>query len=268
MNHILIENLKVFAHHGVFPEETQNGQDFFLSAGLYLDTGAAAKNDNLELSVNYGEVCQTMTELMQEKNFQLIESAAEYLTQNLMLRYPLIQKIELSLSKPHAPVGLPFENISVHVARAWHDVYLSIGSNMGDKKGWLDFAVTKLKEDKNCRVCRISDYITTKPYGNVEQDDFLNGAVFLRTICTPKELLDLLHQIEQDAGRERKIHWGPRTLDLDILLYDDLITESPELVIPHPDMHNRDFVLTPLKQIAPYKVHPLLHKRIGEIEVS
>lgn len=266
MNYITIKNLKVFAHHGVFPEEQKTGQDFFLSAKLYLNTDTAAKEDSLQSSVDYGEICHFLTSLMTQKTFRLIESAAEYLTQSLLLKYPLIRTAELSLSKPHAPVNLPFEDISITIKRSWHDVYLSIGSNMGDRKNYLDFAVAELKNNQNCIVCKVSDYIVTKPYGYTEQEDFLNGAVYLCTIYSPHELLDFLHEIENQADRKRLIHWGPRTLDLDILLYDSLILEEPDLIIPHPDMENREFVLKPLREIAPFKLHPVLLKRIRDIK--
>ena len=136
---------------------------------------------------------------------------------------------------------------------------------MGNKKAYLDLAVLQLQSLTGCKVDKVASYITTAPYGYTEQDDFLNSAILLKTFLTPRELLNALHGIEQEAGRERTIHWGPRTLDLDILLYDDLITDEPDLVIPHPDMENRDFVLIPLKEIAPYKIHPLLHKRIKDL---
>lgn len=267
MNYIFIEKLKVFAYHGVFSEEQKQGQDFFLSVKLYFDMDAAAREDALEKSIDYGEVCHFLTSLMTKKNFHLIEAAAEYLAENLLLKYSLIQTVELSLYKPYAPVGLPFENISVNIKKSWHEAYLGIGSNIGDRKNYLDFAVEKLKEDKNCKVCKVSDYIVTKPYGYTEQEDFLNGAVYLRTLYSPHELLDFLHKIEAEANRERIIHWGPRTLDLDILLYDSLILEEADLIIPHPDMENREFVLKPLREIAPFKLHPLLLQRIKDIKV-
>ena len=91
----------------------------------------------------------------------------------------------------------------------------------------------------------------------MEQDDFLNGVLELRTLLEPEELLERLHEIERAANRERKIHWGPRTLDLDILLYDELVMDTKDLHIPHAEMHLRDFVLVPLAQIAPWKRHPL-----------
>jgi len=237
-----------------------------LSAKLYLDTSSAAQKDSLENSVDYGEICHFLTSLMTEKTFRLIEATAEYLACNLLWKYPLIHAVELSLSKPNAPVNLPFEDISISVKKSWYNVYLGIGSNMGNRKDYLDSAVAKLKEDKSCTVCKVSGYIVTKPYGGVEQEDFLNGAVYIRTIYSPHELLDVLHKIENDAGRERLVHWGPRTLDLDILLYDDLILEDSDLMIPHPDMENREFVLEPLREIAPFKLHPILLKRIRDIK--
>ena len=266
MNYITIKNLEVFAYHGVFPEEQKIGQLFFISAKLYLNTSPVAQKDSLETSVNYDEVCHFLTSLMTEKTFCLIETVAEYLVRNLLWKYPLIHAVELSLSKPNAPVNLPFEDISITVKKSWHDVYLGIGSNLGNRKDYLDFAIAKLNEDKNCIVCKISSYIVTKPYGGVEQEDFLNGATYIRTIYSPHELLCFLHEIENSAGRKRIIHWGPRTLDLDILLYDNLILEDSDLIIPHPDMENREFVLKPLREIAPFKLHPVLLKRIRDIK--
>ncbi len=268
MNIIEITNLKVYAYHGVFQEEQEKGQDFYISAKLFLDTSEAARNDDLTKSVNYGEVCHFLTQKMTEKNFQLIESVADYLTTELLLAFPLLEKVSLTLFKPHAPIGLPFENVSIQTERSWHKVYLSIGSNIGDRKNHLDTAIETLKKSPRYQIKKISDYIETEPYGYTEQDIFLNGAVYLRTIDTPIEVLDTLHAIENSAKRERTIHWGPRTLDLDILLYDDLITDDEHLVIPHPDMHNRAFVLTPLAQIAPHIVHPLLRIRISELAMN
>lgn len=105
----------------------------------------------------------------------------------------------------------------------------------------------------------------TEPYGGVEQDDFLNACLILKTLISPEELLEKLHEIEKEAHRERIIRWGPRTLDLDILLYDDLVMENDELIIPHVEMHMRDFVLKPLSEIAPNVRHPIYKKTISQL---
>ena len=118
---------------------------------------------------------------------------------------------------------------------------------------------------RGCIVERKSSLIETKPYGYCEQADFLNGCIELSTLLTPCELLIALQNIENDAGRIRSIHWGPRTLDLDIVFYDDLIFDSEKLKIPHIDMHKREFVLKPLAELIPYKRHPLLKETVSDM---
>ena len=265
MDKIKIQNLEVFAKHGVFREETALGQKFFLSAVLYTDTRKSGKTDQIADSTDYGEVSHFITEYMTQHTFQLIEAAAEYLAEALLLKFPLVKMVKLEIKKPWAPIGLPLEYVSVEILRGWHQVYLSIGSNMGDKKGFLDFGLSELARIKGIRDISCSDYVETAPYGGVEQDAFLNGAVALETLLTPEELLDELHEIEARAGRERQIHWGPRTLDLDILFYDDLAMDSKDLIIPHIDMQNRSFVLEPLSQLCPGKVHPVLGQTVKQM---
>lgn len=265
MDRIRIENLEVFANHGVYPEETALGQKFLINLTLYLDTRVAGKTDDLTKSVNYGEVSHFATTFLREHTCKLIEAAAEQLAKALLLEYTLVRNITVELKKPWAPIGLPLESVSVEITRGWHQVYLAMGSNMGEKEAYIRGAVEKLSRLESCRVLQVSKLLETKPYGGVEQDDFLNGCMEIETILTPEELLEELHRIEAEADRKREIHWGPRTLDLDILFYDDAIIELPELRIPHIDMKNRDFVLKPLAEIAPYKQHPIYHKTVQEL---
>lgn len=262
---IHIENLEFFARHGVFPEETKLGQKFIVSLTMYMNTRKAGKSDNLEVSVDYGAVSHFITDYMKEKTFLLIEAAAENLVRELLLHFPVVKGIDLELKKPWAPIGLSVEYASVKISRFWHRAYLGMGSNLGDKKGYLDQAVEKIKEDPECVVEKVSQYLVTEPYGGVEQDDFLNACMVVRTLLSPEELLDKLHEIEQEAHRERIIHWGPRTLDLDILMYDDLVMESDDLIIPHIEMDKREFVLKPLCEIAPNLRHPILKKTVSQL---
>lgn len=257
---IRIEELKVFAHHGVLSEETRDGQFFYVNAVLYVDTAKAGKTDDLTYSVHYGEVCQFITDWMQENTCLLLETVCEKLAKEIMLKYDLIYAIDLEVRKPHAPIPLPFGCVSVKVHRSWHKAYIALGSNMGDKEKYIADAVEALENHPYIVVKKVSDLIVTAPYGGVEQDNFLNGVMEIETILNPEELLDALHEIENAADRKRTLRWGPRTLDLDILLYDKLVYESETLNIPHVDMSNRRFVLEPMAQIAPYTYHPVLGK--------
>ena len=137
--------------------------------------------------------------------------------------------------------------------------------SMGDREAYIKTALDALEHIPGCRLQQVSELLVTKPYGGVEQEDFLNGCLELETLLTPQELLEELHRIEQEAGRERKIHWGPRTLDLDILFYDKELIETEDLIIPHVDLENRYFVLKPLAEIAPNFRHPILKKTVTQM---
>lgn len=265
MDKIEIKNLEIFANHGVFPEENVLGQKFVISATLYTDTRKAGLTDELTASIHYGEVSHMITKFTKEHTYKLLEALAENLCQMLLQELPLLKMITLRVEKPWAPVGLPLETVAVEITRVWHTAYVAFGSNLGDKKKFLDDGIQGLRTTPSCEVEAVSEYLVTEPYGGVEQDEFLNGVLKLRTLLTPEELLDRLHELEAAANRERIIHWGPRTLDLDILFYDNEIIDTPDLHIPHIDMENRDFVLKPMDEIAPYYRHPVLNKTIHQL---
>nr|WP_262370095.1 2-amino-4-hydroxy-6-hydroxymethyldihydropteridine diphosphokinase [Dictyoglomus thermophilum] len=120
-------------------------------------------------------------------------------------------------------------------------------------------------EDYGLRIIKKSSIIETEPYGFKEQGKFLNGVILIETDLDPFDLLNLLLNIEKEMGRERKIRWGPRNIDLDIIFYDDLVINTDNLKIPHPDAHNRTFVMGPLSEIDPDFVHPVLNKKVKDI---
>lgn len=265
MDEIRIEELEIYAGHGVFTEENRNGQPFLVNAVLYTDVREAGRKDELGLSTHYGEVSQLIDSFLKENRFQLIEAAAEQTAEKILLQFPRIRSVDLEIKKPRAPIGLPFGSVSVRINRGWKKSYLGIGSNMGDKRQYMEEAVLKLKRNEKIRKVKVSSFIVTQPYGGVAQDEFLNGAMELETLYTPPELLHFLQSVEKEAGRTRTVHWGPRTLDLDILLYEDFISGKEELTVPHPDMQNRGFVLKPLSELCPYEMHPLFHKSVGQM---
>ncbi|MCR4739342.1 MAG: 2-amino-4-hydroxy-6-hydroxymethyldihydropteridine diphosphokinase [Lachnospiraceae bacterium] len=265
MDYISIDNLEVFGNHGVYEEEKKLGQKFLVSCRLYLDLRASGTSDDLLKTVHYGKVSHLIHDHMREHSYQLIEAAAENISREILLRFDAVNYLTIKIQKPWAPIGLPLEAVSVCIERGWHDAYIALGSNMGDKKAFLDGAVLAMKEKEDIRFVSCSGYAESKPYGGVKQDDFLNAACHVRTLMTPDELLAFLQETENKAHRERKVHWGPRTLDLDMLMYDDLVINSKDLIIPHPEMHKRDFVLAPLCEIAPTLRHPLSKKTVREL---
>ncbi len=113
----------------------------------------------------------------------------------------------------------------------------------------------------------MSKIIETKPYGYEDQDKFLNGVVCFETLYSPSELLSFLQRLEKEGKRSREsgIHWGPRTIDLDILFYGDQVIQKRDLIIPHKEIHLRRFVLEPLYEIAPFKIHPVFGKTVSEL---
>lgn len=146
-----------------------------------------------------------------------------------------------------------------------HRAFIGLGSNLGERKENILTALAHMKE-RGIMVQRLSSFIETAPYGVTDQPDFVNAAAEVVTKLQPLELLRTLLKIELDMGRVRKRHWGERNIDLDLLLYEDVVMTSPELNLPHPDMQNRGFVLNPLAELAPEVVHPVLGKTLLQLQ--
>ncbi|MCS7203288.1 MAG: 2-amino-4-hydroxy-6-hydroxymethyldihydropteridine diphosphokinase [Thermodesulfovibrio sp.] len=145
-----------------------------------------------------------------------------------------------------------------------HRVFLSIGSNIGDKEKNCYLAVEKLRE-KGLIINKISPLYITEPWGYKKQPDFANIVIEVFTTFQPLELLYLVKNIEKQMGRKDTFKYGPRIIDIDIIFFDDIVYESPELKIPHPKMQERYFVLRPLCDIDPEFVHPLIKKTVKEL---
>jgi 2-amino-4-hydroxy-6-hydroxymethyldihydropteridine diphosphokinase len=144
-----------------------------------------------------------------------------------------------------------------------HLVYLSLGSNIGEREAHLREAIRRLESTGKLRF--VSSIYETEPVEFTDQPQFLNCAVALETSSTPEQLMLQLLTIEKAMGRQRIQKKGPRTIDLDILLFGDEVVDTPGLTIPHPAMQHRRFVLEPLAEIAPDAVHPVLKKTVREL---
>jgi len=143
--------------------------------------------------------------------------------------------------------------------------YICIGSNLGDRLGYIREAIRRIEQSKEIKISKTSSVYETQPTEYKDQPWFLNIVLELETMLKPLNLLELLLHIESQIGRKKTRRYGPRNIDLDILLYDDLLVSSDKLTLPHPRMHERRFVLVPLAEIAPQVIHPLKKKSIEEL---
>jgi len=149
---------------------------------------------------------------------------------------------------------------------ATYTAYIGVGSNMGDRQANIDAALRSLGGVAGIDVVAVSSVQPSRPVGGPGgQRDYLNAVVAILTTLGPRPLLDVLRRIEQQLGRRRVERWGPRTIDLDLLLYDQQVIDEEDLVVPHPRMHERRFVMAPLAEIAPDTMHPVLGRSANEI---
>ena len=257
MDKIHIKDLEIIGFHGAIPEEKVLGQKFVLSFELDVDLRQAGKNDDLTKTVHYGELAQKVEEEFTKTSYDLIEKAAEEICEFVLLNYPLVKKVKLLLKKPWAPTRKHVEYVAVEIERKWNKVYIAAGSNLGDKEETLKEAIYIIDKRKDCVVTKVSNFYTTDPVGYEDQDQFVNCVFEINTLQTPSELMDTLLEVEKDFKRERIIRWGPRTLDLDIIFYNDIISYDEHILIPHPRAHERQFVMKPMCDINPYYVHPI-----------
>ena len=262
---IVIRGYEVTACHGVNPEEKTDAQRFSVSAVLDFDITEAAENDDIDKTVNYAAVCKLIKAFLCGESKNLLECLALSLARKIMLAHPAFSRAEVTVDKPDAPMKGTFRSVAVRAEVKRTTAYLSMGSSMGDRDAYMDKAVRLLAADPLVLSVTESRRRATQPYGGIAENEFLNSAVKVVTLLDADGLLALMHRAEKECGRERKVHWGDRTLDLDLLLFGDEVRGEGDLILPHPEMHKREFVLAPLAEIAPYAVHPLMRKRVCEL---
>jgi dihydroneopterin aldolase/2-amino-4-hydroxy-6-hydroxymethyldihydropteridine diphosphokinase len=238
-----------------------------VNAILYTDTRLAGQKDDLNLTTNYSQVAKFIHSFVKEHTYHLIEAVAEELAKRLLRNFPLVKRLDLELRKPDAPIDLEFSSVSVKISRGWKQSYIGMGSNMGNRRRYLEEASRNIAAHPLIRDFQSSEIVSSTPCGMTGQQDFLNCVIGFRTLLSAHELLQSLQGLETAAGRERheNARWEARTLDLDILLYEDTVISDERLTIPHPELHKRDFVLAPLISLNPQLRHPLLNRMMTEL---
>lgn len=267
MDKVLVRGLEINCCHGVNDFEKIQPQPFIFDADIYCDFSAAVNSDNISDAVNYAAVCKLIAAAATRKVYNLIETLA-YACAYAVLENTITSKVVLTVYKPQAPMKVRFQTVGVTVEAERTRAFLSLGSSMGDRKGYLDSALEKLNTSPHICVKKVSSYYSTPPYGGVARNEFLNCAAEIETFLSPRALLNAVHRIEDECGRVREKRWADRTLDIDIIFFGGKTVSEEGLIIPHPEYFKRDFVLAPLKEIAPDFVCPVLKKPIKYITVQ
>ena len=258
MDRIHIRDLRVLTVIGALPHEQEQPQPIRVDLDLHVDLTEAGRSDELDDTVNYGLVADEIAHLATDQKFVLLERFADEIA-HVALRFDLVEAADVTVTKLRPPVATALESTAVTLHRRRsdvdvprlhaHEAIIALGSNLGDREGFLRLAVDSLD-----RVVATSQVFETAPVGGPDgQGSYLNMVVKIDTALDPFALLRRCQRIEANANRQRMVHWGPRTLDLDVLFYDDVTIVSPELVVPHPHVAERRFVLAPLEEVAPQR---------------
>lgn len=260
---ITIVGLEAVGRHGVHGEEKRTGQLFRCDVTLHLDTRRAGTGDDLRETVDYGAVAESAQRVLAGPSRDLIETVAAEIAENV-LDDDRVHAVEVTVHKPDAPIPVRFADVTVTVRRDRGDrlvatapaapasAVLGLGSNLGDRLAHLSTAVHEIDRLPGVEVLSVSPVVETDPVGGpVGQDRYLNAVAAVRTSLSPLRLLHGCQDVEQRHGRTRELRWGPRTLDVDVLTYGDLVVATAVLVLPHPRAAGRGFVLVPWDLLDP-----------------
>lgn len=269
---IKIKDLKLFGYHGVKQEEKTSGQNFLFNISIDIAKESFEKDglyqDNILNTVNYSEIITLVKEINSNNRFNLLETFSEVLAEKIISYSPLILKVKVRIEKISPPIKESIGSVGVELELERnpnsHDyepktskksiVFLSLGSNLGDREKNLRDAVKKLKANQNLDIISISSIYETEPMYVENQEYFYNIVLkaAIKSAYSAFELLGYAKKIEFDLGRKSTYaRYGPRTIDVDILTFDELKIDSDLLGLPHPKIFERNFVLIPLSEISP-----------------
>lgn len=259
MDTILVDDLRVMCVIGALPHERESAQPLRVDLAVGVDLSDAGRTDELDDTVHYGLLAERVTEMAEASKFVLLERFAAEVA-DVVLAFDRVERVEVTVTKLRPPVPTPLATTGVRIVRTRaeatstplnsHTAIVALGSNLGDREGYLRLAVNELGNVVAC-----SDVYETEPIGGPDaQGAYLNMVAVVDTSLDPFAFLRRCRRIEALALRQRVVHWGPRTLDVDVLFFDDMRIDTPELVVPHPRINERRFVLAPLSEVAPDRV--------------
>lgn len=250
MDKITLKNLELYGYHGYYEEENRLGQRFRITLEALCDLRPAGQSGELEDSVNYVEIYDALSEVFHGKAYKLLEELSQDIAEACLRRFPIIRALTLEIMKPEIAVPVTCDYFSITRTYKREELaYVALGSNLGDREGYLESALRQLRYHPEISVRRESLIYETVPVGYEDQDNFLNMVAEISTSLTPTELLAYCNHIEGNLLRRRDVRWGPRTIDLDILMMGDHRSDDPVLTLPHPRMTERGFVLMPLRDL-------------------
>jgi dihydroneopterin aldolase/2-amino-4-hydroxy-6-hydroxymethyldihydropteridine diphosphokinase len=256
-----INGLTVTTVVGALPHEREIAQPLRIDLSLHVDLRDSGRSDELGDTVHYGLVTEQVADVVRENKDVLLERLADRIAE-VVVGFDRVESVDVTVTKLRPPIGEHIETTAVHVSRtpadfdvrprSAHRAIVALGSNLGDREGYLRLAV-----DEFGGVVATSQVFETDPVGGPDgQGAYLNMVVAVDTPLDPFAFLRRCQHVEQLALRQRVVRWGPRTLDVDVLFYDDVTMTSPELTIPHPMYDQRRFVLAPLAEVAPERCPP------------
>lgn len=250
-----INGLVVTTIIGALPHEREIAQPVRIDLSLEVDLSDAGRSDELRDTVDYGAVTEGIADAVREAKDVLLERLAERVAE-FAVGFDRVEGVDVTVTKLRPPIGEQVDATAVRIHRVrahygpvtctQHTAIVALGSNLGDREDFLRLAVARLGD-----VEATSQVFETDPMGPEGQGAYLNMVVVVRTWLDPYAFIRRCQQIEAEALRQRVVHWGPRTLDVDLLFFDDISIDDPALTVPHPGIEERRFVLVPLQEVAP-----------------
>lgn len=251
MDKIVLSNLEFYGYHGYFPEENVLGQRFKVSIEAYGELSLSHTSGDLDDSVSYVDIFDVVKEVFYSKKYKILEQLGYDIGKAIIAKFFRIKSVQVLVMKPEVPIPVTCDYFGIQQEIKRETIaYLGLGSNLGDREGYLNSAIHQLDFHKEIEVTKTSKVYETDPFGYEDQGMFLNMVVEVKTSLSPRALLKYCNHIESNLLRQRDVKWGPRTIDVDILTYEDYTSDEEILTLPHPGVTQRAFVLLPLKDVV------------------